>query len=370
MIFASEPFAVRSALPISQKLCTKIRRKRQNLFVVPKLNQTHYNLGLQFVLCESERLTTSFEICIEGNMTDSHDDHSGGIKTPKQLIAAVVAGFLVPIIGIVLLVQYVASEDKVGSGSTAQTAEAISVRLQPVADKGFTLVDANAPRTLQTGTQVYNAVCMGCHAAGVAGAPKVGDKASWSERIAQGYETLVTHAVVGYKGKNGQMPAKGGNPDLDDVEVARAVAYMANQAGATFKEPDPKPATAAVVAAAPAAVQEPVATVAAAAMPAGAPTPAASVPAAPAAIKVSADAGKNLYNSVCMGCHAGGVAGSPKFGDKAAWADRLKQGQPTLYEHAIKGYQGKAGVMPAKGGSAASDDEVKAAVDYMTAAVK
>lgn len=72
-----------------------------------------------------------------------------------------------------------------------------------------------------------------------------------------------------------------------------------------------------------------------------------------------------------MGCHAGGVAGSPKFGDKAAWADRLKQGQPTLYEHAIKGYQGKTGgMMPAKGGSSASDDEVKAAVDYMTAAAK
>ena len=304
-------------------------------------------------------------------MTDSHDDHSGGIKTPKQLIAAVVAGFLVPIIGIVLLVQYVSSEDKVGSGSSAQTAEAISARLQPVAAKGFTLIDVNAPRILQTGTQVYNAVCMGCHAAGVAGAPKVGDKASWSERIAQGYDTLVAHAVNGYKGKNGQMPAKGGNPDLDDVEVARAVAYMANQAGATFKEPDPKPAAAplAVTAAAatPVAAQEPAVAAPAAAMSAA---PAAAAPPAPAAIKVSADAGKNLYNSVCMGCHAGGVAGAPKFGDKAAWADRLKQGQPTLYEHAIKGYQGKAGVMPAKGGSAASDEEVKAAVDYITAAVK
>lgn len=299
-------------------------------------------------------------------MSDSHDDHSTGIKTPKQLIAAVVAGFIVPIIGIVLLVQYVASENKVGSGSTAQTAEAIAARLQPVADKGFTLVDANAPRSLQTGTQVYNAVCMGCHAAGVAGAPKVGDTAAWSARIAQGYATLVSHAVNGYKGNAGQMPAKGGNPDLDDVEVARAVAYMANQAGATFKEPDPKPAAAAAAAA------EPVPAVAAApaAMPQAAAMPAAA-PAAPvAAVKISADAGKNLYNSVCMGCHAGGVAGAPKFGDKAAWADRLKQGQPTLYAHAINGYQGKAGMMPARGGSAASDDEVKAAVDYITAAAK
>lgn len=296
-------------------------------------------------------------------MSDSHDDHSTGIKTPKQLIAAVVAGFLVPIIGIVLLVQYVASDNKVGSGSTAQTAESIAARLQPVADKGFTLIDANAPRTLQTGTQVYNAVCMSCHSAGVAGAPKVGDTAAWSARIAQGYDTLVSHAVVGYKGKGGVMPAKGGNPDLDDVEVARAVAYMANQAGGKFKEPDPKPA-----AAGPATAAAPAPTVVAAAMPAVAAIPAPA--AAPAVVKVSADAGKNLYNSVCMGCHTAGIAGSPKFGDKAAWVDRLKQGQATLYEHAIKGYQGKAGVMPAKGGSAASDDEVKAAVDYMTAAVK
>ena len=295
-------------------------------------------------------------------MSDSHDDHSTGIKTPKQLIAAVVAGFIVPIIGIVLLVQYVASDNKVGAGSTAQTAEAVAARLQPVADKGFTLVDVNAPRTLQTGTQVYNAVCMGCHAAGVAGAPKVGDTASWSARIAQGYDTLVSHAINGYKGQAGQMPAKGGNPDLDDVEVARAVAYMANQAGAAFKEPEPKAAAVAV------AAPEPVPVAASAVAPSA--MPASPAPAPVAVVKVSADAGKNLYNSVCMGCHAAGIAGAPKFGDKTAWADRLKQGQPTLYEHAIKGYQGKAGMMPAKGGSSASDDEVKAAVDYMAAAAK
>ncbi|RZA30088.1 MAG: hypothetical protein EOP02_02630 [Proteobacteria bacterium] len=67
---------------------------------------------------------------------------------------------------------------------------------------------------------------------------------------------------------------------------------------------------------------------------------------------------------------AGVGAGAPKLGDKAAWADRINQGQNVLYEHAIKGFQGKAGMMPPKGGSAASDDEVKAAVDYMAAASK
>lgn len=297
-------------------------------------------------------------------MSDSHDDHASGIKTPKQLIAAVVAGFIVPIIGIVLLVQYVATNNKVGSGSNAQTTEAIAARLQPVADRGFTLIDVNAPKVLQAGGAVYAAVCIGCHAAGVAGAPKVGDVGAWAARIAQGYDTLVTHAVNGIRG----MPAKGGNPDLDDVEVARAVVFMANQAGAKFKEPEIKAAPVQAAATTPAAPQAAAAMAAPVLVAAVAATPTAS--AVPEAPKLSADAGKKLYDSVCMACHAAGIAGAPKFGDKTAWADRLKQGLPTLYQHAINGYQGKAGVMPARGGSAASDDEVKAAVDYITAAAR
>ncbi|MDY7573152.1 c-type cytochrome [Actimicrobium sp. CCI2.3] len=287
-------------------------------------------------------------------MSDSHDEHSSGIKTPKQLIAAVVAGFIVPIIGIVLLVQYVSNANKVGDGSEALTPQAISARIRPVADEGFTFKDVNAIKVLQSGEAVYKGACMACHAAGVAGAPKVGDTAAWSARIAQGYDTLVTHAVNGIRG----MPAKGGNADLDNIEVARAVAYMANQAGATFKEPD-----------APAAAATPTADAAApapAAMAAPAATPA--TPAEP--VKLAADTGKKIYDSVCMACHAAGIAGSPKFGDKLAWAERIKQGPAVLHEHAIKGYQGKAGMMPAKGGSSASDDEVKAAVDYMIAAAK
>jgi cytochrome c5 len=85
---------------------------------------------------------------------------------------------------------------------------------------------------------------------------------------------------------------------------------------------------------------------------------------------LSADAGKTLYETTCKTCHGPGIAGAPKFGDKAAWADRIKQGPAVLYEHAIKGFQGKTGVMPPKGGSSASDEEIKAAVDYMTAAAK
>ena len=166
-------------------------------------------------------------------MSDAHNEHENLIKTPKQLIAAIVAAFVIPIFIIVLLVQYIGGAPKVGAGSTSQTPEAIAARIKPVADVGYTLVDASAPHQLKSGTEVYNAACVACHGAGVAGAPKFGDSGAWSARIGQGYQTLVSHAIKGIRG----MPAKGGNPALDDVEIARAVAYMANSGGAKFKEP-------------------------------------------------------------------------------------------------------------------------------------
>ena len=169
-------------------------------------------------------------------MSDAHDEHESVIKTPKQLIAAIVAGFAIPIIVIVLLVLYVGGTPKIGAGSNALSPEAIAARLKPVADEGFTLVDASAPRQLKAGAEIYNAACVACHASGAAGAPKMGDSGAWSKRIAQGYDTLVSHAIVGIRG----MPAKGGNPALDDVEVARAVVHMANASGAKFNEPEVK----------------------------------------------------------------------------------------------------------------------------------
>jgi cytochrome c5 len=96
----------------------------------------------------------------------------------------------------------------------------------------------------------------------------------------------------------------------------------------------------------------------------------AAVSATAAPAKITADTGKKIFEAACSACHGAGIAGAPKLGDKAAWSARVAQGKETLYTHAIKGYQGKAGVMPAKGGSNASDEEVKAAVDYMIAAVK
>ena len=88
----------------------------------------------------------------------------------------------------------------------------------------------------------------------------------------------------------------------------------------------------------------------------------------PSANAAGADKGKAIYDTTCMACHAAGVAGAPKFGDKAAWGPRIAQGVDTLHTHAIKGFQGKSGMMPPKGGNMSlSDADVKAAVDYMTA---
>ena len=298
-------------------------------------------------------------------MSDAHhSEHQAFIRTPKQLIGAVAGFFLVIVIGIILLVVFVTNQHQTGAGTEEKNAEAVAARLRPVAAEGYTLKDVNAPKVLQNGQAVYTAVCAACHATGAAGAPKVGDAGAWSARIAQGYDTLVQHALNGIRA----MPAKGGNPDLDDVEVARALVYMTNQSGAKFKEPEaPAPA-----AQAPATTAAPTAA-AAAATPAAAASPSpAPAAAAPGATTAAADsgAGKALYSTTCVACHGAGIAGAPRFGDKAAWAPRIAQGSAVLYEHALKGYQGKAGVMPPKGGSSAPDSDVKSAVDYMSAAAK
>jgi cytochrome c5 len=201
-----------------------------------------------------------FENSTKDIMSDAHNEHESAIRTPKQLVAAVAGFFLVTVIGIILLVQFVTTTKLSGAGTESQSAEALAARLRPVADDGFTLKDANAPKVLLAGDAVYNANCAACHASGAAGAPKLADASGWSARIAQGYDTLVKHAIDGIRA----MPARGGNPDLDDVEVARAVVYMANQGGATFKEPAvPAPAAAAPAAEpAPAADAAPAAAVA------------------------------------------------------------------------------------------------------------
>lgn len=160
----------------------------------------------------------------------THESHEGPIKTPQQLIAAVVASFVIPIGLIILLVNYVAFGDKPAAGSDGLAAEATARRIQPVGS--VEIRDASDVASLKTGEQVFQAQCTACHTSGAAGAPKIGDAAAWGPRVATGYEALLNSAL---KGK-GAMGAQGGG-DFSDYEVARAVVYMANQGGAKFDEP-------------------------------------------------------------------------------------------------------------------------------------
>lgn len=161
---------------------------------------------------------------------EAHEAHTGPIKTPKQLIWAVVASFVVPIIAIILLVNYVAMGDKTGAGSKAMEPEAIAKRIAPVGR--VDLKDASDVAAMKTGEQVYQTACAACHNSGAAGAPKLGDAGAWAARIKTGYDTLLNSAL---KGK-GAMGAQGGG-DYSDLEIGRAVVYMSNQSGAKFAEP-------------------------------------------------------------------------------------------------------------------------------------
>ena len=305
-------------------------------------------------------------------MSDTLEEaHTGPIKTPKQLLVTVLLAFLVPVLVIFAFVAYVTAENKpAGSneaanytlgGLTAQDMERdVSARLRKVGT--VEVRDANRP--LLTGEQVFKAQCTTCHSAGVAGAPKFGDASAWGPRIAKGFEALVQSALHG----KGAMPAQGGG-DFSDTEVARAVAYMANAGGAKFTEPAAPAAPAVADASAGAPAAAPAAGAAApAATAAATPAPApAAAPAAPATQTAAASGnGEALFKSVCIACHGTGVAGAPKFGDKAAWAPRIAQGMPTLYNAALHGLN----AMPPKGGSSAPDADVKAAVDYMVGAAK
>ena len=350
-----------------------------------------------------------------------NDKHASPIKNWKQLVVIVAFAFIVPIAVAVLISQYVTS----GSKGMHEDESAIIKRIQPVGE--VVLAAPSGPKGQLTGEQVYGQVCKNCHEAGLAGAPKFGDKAAWGKVIAQGQPVAVEHALKGIRA----MPAKGGNPDLENVEVERAVAYMANKSGANWKEPPVAPAVA-VVGSQDRSGEEVVQATCGkchqtgeggapkigdraawrerakrgykvvlqsalrghAGMPArggmaelsdveigravqymmnsgadkpivaeSAPAPAAAAPAAGAA----KPDGKKVFESTCVVCHGTGVAGAPKFGDKAAWAPRIKTGIDTLYQVALTG----KGAMPPKGGNKdLPDADVKAAVDYMVAAAK
>lgn len=179
----------------------------------------------------------------EEHQHDDSDEHASGIRTPKQLITVIGAAFIVPILVIVMLTQFVTLANKESPGSMSLTQEAIARRIAPIA--GLTLKDANAPVVYKTGQQVFEAQCTTCHGPGLLGAPKFGDAAAWGPRIAKGYDALLQSALHG----KGNMPAQGGG-DFSDYEVGLALVYMADKAGGKLEEPKaPAPAGSAAAAA-------------------------------------------------------------------------------------------------------------------------
>jgi cytochrome c5 len=181
-------------------------------------------------------------------MSDNHTpEHSSPIKTPKQLIIVVLLAFILPVLIIVMLAQ-IATSGKTGPADSAAAEEAVAKRLKPA---GEVVVDPNAPPPAAAapavvaaapagapaaaapagdaagkGKSVYDTSCAACHTAGVAGAPKTGDKAAWAPRLKSGNAALVT-AVI--KGK-GAMPPKGGNMSLSDDDIKAAVEYLVSRA--------------------------------------------------------------------------------------------------------------------------------------------
>lgn len=248
----------------------------------------------------------------------------------------IVLGALVVFTGSIMLVASLISDEldqKRQQDSRLQAA--IAERIKPIGEVKVAKAGA-APAVPKAGGQVVAEACNSCHVSGVLNAPKIGDKAAWSQRLAAGgMDGLYANAING----KGSMPPRGGAASLGDDEIRAAVKHMLAQSGV-----DTAGSSAAAKDAPPAA--------------------AASAPVAAPADNAK---GKEIYAAACVACHLSGAAGAPKLDDKADWAKRLAQGMDALYANAING----KGAMPPKGGRVdLSDDVVKAAVDYMVEQAK
>jgi cytochrome c5 len=167
----------------------------------------------------------------------------------------------------------------------------------------------------RTGKEVVNAVCINCHGSGKIGAPKLGDRTAWEKRSSQGLTNLTQHALTGIR----QMPSHGGNPDLSNLEIERAVTYMVNQSGKNWIEPASKTA-------------------------------------------VGPRSGEQVVQAKCIECHGVGKFGAPRIGDQQAWIGRVSLGLDKVVATAIRGH----GAMPPRGGMAdLTDPEIRSAVIYM-----
>lgn len=175
---------------------------------------------------------------------------------------------------------------------------------------------ADAQRGGRSGKQVVEAACAACHAEGLNGAPRIGDREAWKKRAEQGLTTLTQHALTGIR----QMPAHGGKLSLTDLEIARAVAEMVNRSGGKWVEP------------------------------------------VSALDLVAERTGAQIVQAQCSKCHQEGVGGAPRIGDIGAWTPRLKGGLDRAVRAAIHGHGG----MPARGDRAdLTDAEIRKAVVYM-----
>lgn len=177
-------------------------------------------------------------------------EHHGKPPTSVgEFIVALLGSLIAPALVIFLLVKLVLGIQATHKVDTdpAIASAAIVKRIEPVGE--VSLKDTSTPQAAKSGEQVVNEICIACHGIGALGSPKISDAGAWGPRISQGYDTLVKHAIEGIRA----MPARGGNGDLSDIEVAGAVAYMANKAGANFKAPEAPAAPAEAAPAAPAA---------------------------------------------------------------------------------------------------------------------
>ena len=168
----------------------------------------------------------------------------------------------------------------------------------------------------RSGKEVVDTVCASCHGTGLHGAPKIGDEAAWKKRAAQGFTSLTQHALTGIR----QMPGHGGQANLTDLEVERAVTEMVNRSGGHWVEPI--------------ATRE----------------------------LTKERTGEQVVKSQCVKCHEAGVGGAPKIGDRTAWVPRLSKGLDNLVRSSIHGHGG----MPPRGGKAdLTDAEMRNAIIYM-----
>jgi cytochrome c5 len=198
--------------------------------------------------------------------------------------------------------------------------DAVAARIQPVAKLEMApLPSAKGANVSRSGEEMYKAVCIACHApaAAIPTSPKLGDKAAWAPRIGVGLDVLTKTAIAG---KNA-MPPKGGATDATEIELARAIVYMTNKSGASFKEPT-----------------------AGAKIASGDRTP------------------EQIAQAACLKCHETGEQGAPKLADKAAWTQRSSKGLDAVTKTVIRGH----GNMPARGGVAdLTDTELKSVIAYM-----